>query len=358
MRTVWIILAFLGAAAGTWADDLSEGALICHNVPDLGYTTWIEDFGGEAPLSWWCAQYEPLAGCEDQINAIYNDADTFYDNFFVLASWAEPKTFCAAEFGLGAYDAGLLSFVQHGACGWDPQSIPTTDPPWPAPNSGIAIAWAIENAPSGNFVPVYFFGCYMYGSYYGSTTVPLIPDPSADFIGFASCDAPPVTYPAYDWGALGLNEAGEAACHVVPEPWACCLGCECVMLTADECDELHGYFQGQGVPCDPNPCPSCVYACCFYDGGCQDLFEEECAELGGTVYDDYWYCDPNPCPDLWGACCFPEEGHPCLDDTFEEDCHEMGGAIWFVDETCETAPCDDYTPASTHSWGTIKDAYR
>ena len=334
MRKVLVALALLGLAGGAVADDLSGGAFICHNVPDMGYTTYVEEFAGEAPLSWWCEQYVPLTSCDDQVNAIYSDEDTFYDNFYVLVAWAQPKTFCAAEFGLGGYDSGLVSFSQHGACGVDPQSIPTTTPPWPAPNSGIAIAWAADNAPSGNFVPVYFFGCYLYGSGYGSTTIPLTEDPAQAFIGTASCDVPPVTYPAYEWGTLGINAEGASACFMPgPEPEACCFGPDCVLMLEDDCIAQGGEFYG-GV-CDPNPCPPDVpWACCFgYD--CVMLIEADCIDQGGEFQGEDVTCDPNPCIPDPGACCI---GCECV-VLLEADCIDQGGDFQGEGTTCDPNPC-------------------
>ena len=337
MRKVILALALLGIAGSAVADDLSGGAFICHNVPNLGYTTWVEEFSGQAPLNWWCDQYPPLTSCDDQVNEIYSEEYTFYDNFYVLVAWADAKTFCAAEFGLGGYDSGLISFSQHGACGIDPQTIPTTDPAWPAPNSGIAIAWAADNAPSGNFLPVYFFGCYLYGSYYGSTTVPLTEDPAQEFIGTASCDVPPVTYPAYDWGTFGLNEAGDPACYEDVVREACCFDADCVLLTMEECEAQEGEWAGG--PCDPNPCLPQVGACCVI-GQCEVLTREECAEAGGTYQGDETTCDPNPCE---AVCCYedmPARGQMACVVTLEEDCATSFGGIFHPDEgSCEPNPC-------------------
>jgi len=108
MRSALLVLLLFGGVGATLADDLSGGVFICHNVPDLGYTTWVEAFAGEAPLAWWCEQYVPIADCVDQVNEVYSDQYTFYDHFYVLAAWSSPKTFCAAEFGLGYYNTGLI----------------------------------------------------------------------------------------------------------------------------------------------------------------------------------------------------------------------------------------------------------
>jgi len=335
-RVAFLTLAVLAMTGTAFADNLTGGALICHTVPDLGYTTWVEEFGGEAPLSWWCQQLAPLASCDDQVNAIYGDDDTFYDNFYILAAWAEPKVFCAVEFGLGAYDTGLVSFPQHGACGVDPATIPTTDPAWPQPNSGIAVAWAVVNAPSGNFVPVYFFGCYLYGSYYGSTMMPLTTDPATDFAGFASCEVPPVTYDVFEMGAMGINEEGLFACGIPIPLEACCFGAVCELLTEEDCITQGGDFYGG--PCDPNPCPGEFTACCLCDMSCLLVSaEEECYACGGV----YWFpeihsCDPNPCPPCTHPCCF-EDGS--CQDLSCMGCEELGGA-WHTEwESCDPNPC-------------------
>jgi len=225
------------------------------------------------------------------------------------------------------------SFVQHGVCGADPQSIPTTDPPWPSPNSGIAIAWAADHAPSGNFVPVYFFGCYLYGSYYGSAVIPLAEDPAQDFIGTASCDVPPVTYPAYAWGSFGLNEEGQAVCYEEPEPEACCFELDCVLLDPEECVELDGIPMPGILSCDPNPCLPGPGACCI-GPDCYQLLEAECIELGGDFLGYGIPCEPNPCPDPLGACCYD-----CICELLTEaDCLALDG-VWFNLPSCEPNPC-------------------
>jgi hypothetical protein len=47
-------------------------------------------------------------------------------------------------------------------------------------------------------------------------------------------------------------------------------------------------------PCDPNPCPQPVGACCI-DDICEILTEEECAAATGDWYPEIDSCDPNPC---------------------------------------------------------------
>ncbi len=62
---------------------------------------------------------------------------------------------------------------------------------------------------------------------------------------------------------------------------ACCFADgSCVVASQAECDALNGTYQGDGVSCDPNPCPSSG-ACCFDDGTCLQLSEVECLAQSG-----------------------------------------------------------------------------
>ncbi len=223
-RALFLIIPMILSLVTTAAadpNDLAGGVLITHYVP-MGERYYPLGCDGYM-------QYARITTCSEQDPTVMlNDFANFIE-WFVLAAWAEDKVFCGAEFGLGEYDPSMLIFLDHGPCGPDALWIPTSDPDWPAPNSGIAIAWGRDNSPSGNFVPIYQAACYAYGPYYGSTSVPLAPDPSQDFIGFASCEVPSVLYPAEDWGVLGINEPGVSVCPAGwidaveettdPDPW-------------------------------------------------------------------------------------------------------------------------------------------
>ncbi len=63
---------------------------------------------------------------------------------------------------------------------------------------------------------------------------------------------------------------------------ACCMpDGSCVTTDAGDCALMGGTYQGDGVPCDPNPCPGSG-ACCLDDGTCLQTSETDCLTMGGT----------------------------------------------------------------------------
>ncbi|MFH1747343.1 MAG: GEVED domain-containing protein [Planctomycetota bacterium] len=89
---------------------------------------------------------------------------------------------------------------------------------------------------------------------------------------------------------------------------ACCVGATCTFGLIGDCDAMGGVYQGDDVPCDPNPC---VGACCYDDGTCELLPEADCTGLWLGAYST---CDQCPCivPCPAGGIA---EGEPCGSDT-------------------------------------------
>ncbi len=338
MRWVLCVLALAAVTMGmARADDtdLRDGVLIAHAPAGMEFTTI-------APEDGWCAEYMPYAiyDAEDQVNRIDASDDPSLEIWFVLAAWSESKTLCGVQFGLSDYDNTVFPILDFGACGTDPQSIPTTDPAWPNPLSGIAVAWAVEDALTGNYIPVYYFGGYAYQSY-GSTQIELVPDPSmaTPFRGFASCANPPVVYDA-DGGAMGINTDGIYAEPVPPPPIRACCDKEdfCTLLTADDCDAAGGDWLADSTAChNPGTCAP-IGACCFgsVTTTCQVQTQAWCEDQPNFII---WYegidCDPDPCePIPQGSCCV---GDVCTTEN-EEDCGALGGE-WTQGESCTPNPC-------------------
>ena len=70
------------------------------------------------------------------------------------------------------------------------------------------------------------------------------------------------------------------------------------------CEAAGGTYYGDGVDCDPTPCPPAgEEACCFPAGSCQIQTSSVCIFLGGTYQGHDTVCEPNPCPQPTGACC-------------------------------------------------------
>jgi hypothetical protein len=79
---------------------------------------------------------------------------------------------------------------------------------------------------------------------------------------------------------------------------ACCLpDGTCILVIPAACRDMQGEFFGDWVDCDPNPCEYPPGACCFETGQCVVLAEEDCL-VGPGAY--AWFqglpCDPDPCP--------------------------------------------------------------
>ncbi len=211
MRWLALILALTTAAA---ADDLTGGVLIAHAVPECAYT--------ESPPEGWCAACYHEGVAIDQTtsqNPTLSVTETTHRDFVVLAAWVESKSFCAIEFGLGAYDPSLLLIEETAVC--NEGSLVDATSGWPGPDEGISISVARENAWTGALVPVLYLHGYVYAASYGSTSVALIEHPETGFRGTASCDSPPQVYAAHDAGTLGINQAGRAVHPTgdsVPDP--------------------------------------------------------------------------------------------------------------------------------------------
>jgi hypothetical protein len=350
MRKVLLTLALLGMAVGFANADpsnLEGGVLIAHYVPELPYTT-------DPPAAGWCAEaLNYLPGGPELANTQIDVSTYAPVVWYVIAAWEmEDKTWCGTEFGFADYDPAIFAFSDASPCfPVDGLEIPTSG--WPGPNQGTAFV-VTGDAWMGNYVPVYFFGGYAYGSF-GAGEIALANDPPTGFAGFGNCSAPPAQYAcaAEQLGGMGVNMAGAHAMFPIPEPpQACCFDTgECQMLLAADCMAAGGVPQGPDTVCDPNPCEQ-PGACCV-GGLCEVLFEEACGLLGG-IFLPGMLCEPNPCE---AVCCYGDTLHECM-ITVEDECAAMNGA-WHPEWTsCEPNPCDMYTPTNDASWGTIKNLYR
>lgn len=304
MKRVLLALALAGLGVGVayaQPDILTDGVFIFHSPPGLVYTSDITDY---CPVY---AQYA-ITRCDQENPQVMSGTGAVW---YVLAAWNDAKHWCGTEFGLGAYDPGIVGIAAYGQCPTSALVIPYGT--WPGPNTGISLA-AAGTPWDGNFQPVYWFGAYAY--YPG--LVPLTAHPGTGFGGFADCLTPPTSYPAYAYGAMGLYQTGVPACPPVPTQHVCCVGELCyLVLTADECAAMGGVYHPEWDSCGPpNPCEVIpVPAVCCIGHECFLVLEDECAAMGGI-----WHPE------------FPDCGPP--------------------------NPCDIYTPAEPSSWGAIKAIYR
>lgn len=360
MKRVLLALALLGLGAGLaaaeYSADLTDGVFIAHHPSNMSFST---------PAIGWCAGYAPFAitSCDQQVNMLSGGVPGTDDTraWFVLAQWwldpAQPqiegKEWCATEFGIGAYDPNIYTFMAWGACTPDPLGfLEINTGAWPGPNAGTIVT--TTTLPwQGNFVPTYYFAGYQYA---GTGVIPLAADPTPNpFIGMFNCETPSQAYPMDPLEdcipAMGIGIPGVPCCaeEVVPT-YACCFGEECRVLTADECLAGGGVLTAY-ADCDlPNPCV--IRACCVEEL-CQLVNERECLAAGGNFLSETLICEENTCITEF-ACCVCD----VCTMTTEQGCADIQGQ-WFPGDNCdEPTPCGPPSPTDNTSWGNIKAIYR
>ena len=114
---------------------------------------------------------------------------------------------------------------------------------------------------------------------------------------------------------------------------SCCLpDGSCEELTAAECRERAGMYQGDGTSCGDEPCnEEPTGACCLPDGTCAELTEAECREKGGDYRGDNVNCADVDCENPTILCCLPDDS--CITVSSVEECERRGGSV--------VADCDD-----------------
>lgn len=159
----------------------------------------------------------------------------------------------------------------------------------------------------------------------------------------------------------GAFQGNDVPCDPNPcpqPPMACCFpDGHCEFVTADACAQTGGVPQGYGSLCDPNPCPQPSMACCFADGHCEMLTADACSVAGGTSQGYGTVCDPNTCPQppATGACCLDDQGR--CEILTEAECIGQGGQYEGDGVGCDPNPCS-IVPARPTTWGQIKANYR
>ncbi len=347
MRRVLLALALVGLVTGYGLadiNDLSGGVMITHHPPGLVYTS--------DPTPWCEDGYFEIGECPDGVNAtVPFDPDYTPWVWYVVAAWTEEKQWAVYSFGFGDYDGSIFLFVDYGACDPGTEILEFSTGGWPGPNEGTTVGWT--GTPwVGNYVPLYWFGGYVY--YDGAIPVDVDPGQNPPFCGFVDVLNPPTGYDVEpeNRGILGVNTEGYVPCPQPPQPEAvCCVGEDCYIVTEEDCEGMGGEFHPEWDTCDPNPC-LLPHACCFGDGSCAMLFEQECADQGGVFHPEWDTCDPNPCPQP-AVCCV---GCDCY-IVLEEECDQMGGDFYPEWDSCDPNPCPG-SPSEEASWSTIKALYR
>lgn len=264
---------------GTLIAALSEGTV---------YTTDIEDYCGSVTTST-CEGAVTTAPAAGETGVVLN----------ILSALPAGGRMMAIAFGWD-YPADL-SVAAAAPCGDIVIELPSAG--WPGPGTGTAMTWSTVKT---GLVEVYWAGVYSYGP--GTLTLQGHPTQG----GVMADDAIPANEdPIAGFGTFGFGVPGSVACPVdTPDPTgACCVGPDCSIQTAADCEAAGGIYQGDDTVCNPNPCiePPETGACCFGED-CVVATEADCARDGGVYQGDGSVCQPNPCippvPTIetsWGA---------------------------------------------------------
>src|SRR5690606_27903931 len=108
------------------------------------------------------------------------------------------------------------------------------------------------------------------------------------------------------------THCGNVRCFAEPVG-ACCFGpnptsvAPCLQMTAAQCEEQGGEYQGDGTVCSVALCAPASGACCLPDGNCIFTTEARCLAAGGEYWGDFSSC-PFVChvQPMTGACCLRE----------------------------------------------------
>ena len=122
------------------------------------------------------------------------------------------------------------------------------------------------------------------------------------------------------------------------EQGACCINNQCSYVTEAACYSGNGTYQGDGVPCSPDPCAAPATGACCIAGQCYIMTEQECTLKSGTYQGNDASCSPNPCgTPSTGACCV---GTTCYNSFTDIECAALDGTYQGDDTTCASNPCD------------------
>lgn len=143
---------------------------------------------------------------------------------------------------------------------------------------------------------LYWFGGYAYGGLSGMVAQSFATGPHPTQTSMFVDDAvPPQKDFIYAYGTLGFGQAGYTPCPQGVLPGACCFpDGACLTLEPAVCVADGGTFFGGA--CLPNPCPVQVKgACCLPSGECQFATPALCLGADGVYQGNGVPCLPNPC---------------------------------------------------------------
>lgn len=324
------LLAFLLGAAPVWAGPHAGGTLVVHDANLL----MSETDGSQSP----CVQGLVPLTCDEADGRIDGGIDKRLIRVYAAFAEGALPRLIGMSWALD-YDDATIFLNPYRKCG----NLEWLEAGWPHPNSGAVISW--DTPQTDLMVPVYWFCAYTYGA---AGTLDAIPHPT---MGGYFVDDYYFWDPIAGYSRLGFDTEGEIACPTAPMG-ACCdpMTAECTLTTPTACSPPSHFLYDESS-CDPDPCPYFQSACCLGEI-CSMLTAPECADLGGLFQGLEVECPPNS--SCLGACCQPLTGGCTV--VLEADCgpdHFWQG----MGTDCDPNPCQP-TPAEATSWGRIKAQYR
>jgi len=338
MKKFLMAVAALACVGGVAFAGPNVGGTITPHDANLAYTPDITDF---------CGLGLPLTSCPDGVDAMIDGSDQWVWKVYALFPDQGQPRLKGITFGV-YYPGDDLVISGYGNCAGDPNNgaLELEGPGWPGPSTGTSLVF--ENTHLERIVECYWFGGYNYTGAAFEFALGPHADPNLGGM-FADDDVPSNLDPIAGFGTLGFGMPGTPACPdiIVDPTGACCRDEICTVTTELDCQ---GEWQGQDVPCDPNPCLFPTGACCVREE-CFILNERDCLAQEGTYLGDDTVCDPNPC-EFSGACCV---GQDCLVLT-ETECMAQDGTYLGDNLPCDPNPC--LNPVEDTTWGAIKNNYR
>lgn len=129
------------------------------------------------------------------------------------------------------------------------------------------------------------------------------------------------------------STCGQVTCDPVPPSGACCLPSGgCTVTTPGACGNASGTYAGDGVACGAVNCVP-TGACCVF-GTCLDATQSNCAVFGGMFQGNGTTCASVECP---GACCFPDGTCASITQTLCENV--FGAEFQGAGVSCATVNC-------------------